>query len=93
MRIFGVALDCVQQNLLCFIEALQVEQGDSTIELGDVLIRIERGRCFEGFQSFFKELLVHVSRAEIVETRGFRGLVGEICRSRFLWRSGEESER
>ena len=77
-RVVGIALNCLLKQGLGGIDVRQVEQGDTLIERRDLQAGVESGRFLESLQTFFEQLLVHVGRAEVVQTGGFEG----ICRVR-----------
>ena len=86
MRIAGIVLDGFFENLLRRTDVPHIEQRDALVQARDLQLGIERGCLLKSLQGFFKELLVHVSRAQIIAAAGLGG-IGRVFRS-----GGEQSD-
>ncbi len=67
--IVGVLFHRLLQQRPGLIEFAQIQQGNPLIQPRNLKRWIDRGSVLECFQGFFKELLIHVGNAEIVEVR------------------------
>src|SRR5207244_8592352 len=89
MRIVGIAFDRLFQQLLRRFNAREIQQRNSLIQLRNLQLGIECGCILKRFQPFFKELLIHVCGAEIVEPGCFGGF---IRRTALSWSGSDEGK-
>ena len=86
VRIFGIAFGCVIKNFLRFIHMRKRQLGDALVDFRCAEIRIGCGGILKILQAFFKQLLIHVGGAEIVQACG-------VGRVRFVFRRGGDQDQ
>src|ERR1700745_727072 len=80
------------QQLLCRIDAGEIELRDAFVEASDFELGVEEGGLLEVLESLLKKLLIHVSGAEIVQAGSFPNRIGWFRGAKVLSSYCEDAE-
>src|SRR6516162_6131057 len=89
MGIARISLDRLFERIPSRVHPPHVEERNPLIYPGNFELRIELGRRLKVLESFFKQLLIHVGRAQIIEASRLRRL----AHLRIGWKGSPEDCR